>query len=454
MIALWMIYVAVLTVLLGGVAAMLERVAASHGWPRRWIWTGALVGIAALSFVAWKRPVARVDASAAATGPVATGASLLSTDLAELLERVRPRTSMLERLDGPLAIAWISAAAFVALVFAGASATLARRRREWRRDVIDGVEVLIAPSTGPALVGLFRPVVVLPEWALSGTPGERDLMLAHEREHARARDPIVLHAGWLGVLAMPWNPAAWWMARRLRAAVELDCDARVLRSRPDPTAYSALLVAVGVRHASPAPALAAALLERRSTLARRIIAMRQQRRVSTAGSLAAFAGAAFGIVLACSAPSPEVLAPLRVADDQPRVDASREIGARTAASSSNDRVSRVIAQYFPMVASGTSDSAVMIIVEDATGKIVGTELTADSDLRPRARARATESEMTVANKMIARRPQPLGSGTEKGGILDIDRSRIEAIEVVKKGSGVITPRAVSLIWIKLKPDTK
>ena len=34
----------------------------------------------------------------------------------------------------------------------------------------------------------------------------------------------------LALLVMPWNLALWWQIRRLRVAVELDCDARVLRS--------------------------------------------------------------------------------------------------------------------------------------------------------------------------------------------------------------------------------
>ena len=49
----------------------------------------------------------------------------------------------------------------------------------------------------------------------------------HEREHQRARDPLLLHAAAVGALVMPWNPAVWWMLSRLKLAVEMDCDARV-----------------------------------------------------------------------------------------------------------------------------------------------------------------------------------------------------------------------------------
>ena len=40
---------------------------------------------------------------------------------------------------------------------------------------------------------------------------ELRLLLAHERSHQRAYDPLVLHLAGLILIAMPWNPAAWWM---------------------------------------------------------------------------------------------------------------------------------------------------------------------------------------------------------------------------------------------------
>jgi beta-lactamase regulating signal transducer with metallopeptidase domain len=107
--------------------------------------------------------------------------------------------------------------------------------------------VLLAPAIGPAVVGALRPTIVVPEWSLDLSDEQRALMLAHEREHVRARDPLVLHAAAMVALLMPWNVAAWWLNRRLRLAVELDCDARVLAGGRDARSYGALLLDVCAR---------------------------------------------------------------------------------------------------------------------------------------------------------------------------------------------------------------
>ncbi|UUZ52386.1 hypothetical protein LP419_22985 [Massilia sp. H-1] len=43
-----------------------------------------------------------------------------------------------------------------------------------------------------------------------------------------ARDPQLLGLALLVLVAMPWNLPMWWQLRRLRHAIEVDCDARVL----------------------------------------------------------------------------------------------------------------------------------------------------------------------------------------------------------------------------------
>ena len=45
------------------------------------------------------------------------------------------------------------------------------------------------------------------------------MMLAHEEEHVRARDPWLLAAAGLALVAVPWNIAAWLVVRRLRLAL-------------------------------------------------------------------------------------------------------------------------------------------------------------------------------------------------------------------------------------------
>jgi hypothetical protein len=68
---------------------------------------------------------------------------------------------------------------------------------------------------------------------------------------------------------MPWNLPLWWQLRRLRCAVEMDCDARVLRRGYDVSHYGETLIAVGERQ-SARIALSAAMAEPRSLLERRL----------------------------------------------------------------------------------------------------------------------------------------------------------------------------------------
>jgi hypothetical protein len=71
---------------------------------------------------------------------------------------------------------------------------------------------------------------------------------------------------------MPWNPAMWYALRRLRTAIEVDCDRRVLRAFPDVRRYGALLVDVARRAVGSSLAVAG-FSERAAPLARRIQAM-------------------------------------------------------------------------------------------------------------------------------------------------------------------------------------
>jgi hypothetical protein len=123
--------------------------------------------------------------------------------------------------------------------------------------VVDGVSVLLSRDIGPAVVGVAGARIVAPDWITELPPEARLLLLAHEVEHLRARDPLLLSAALAAVVAQPWNPAVWWLHRRLRLAVELDCDARVLRRHPDATRYGATLLEVGRRRGRlPLPAAA------------------------------------------------------------------------------------------------------------------------------------------------------------------------------------------------------
>lgn len=190
-------------------------------------------------------------------------------------------------------ILWAFASAAVALRLLSGMARLRAARAGWRPEHVSGVPVLVTEDLGPAVYGLHRASILLPAWALSMDEELRSLMLLHEREHVRAGDPWLLAFGLLAVVAMPWNPAVWVQLRRLRLAIEMDCDVRVLQRAPNPRAYGQLLLEVGRRHP---PAMVLALSEPMSFLERRIRAFTRKvphapRKAFVLGSTAFMLGA-------------------------------------------------------------------------------------------------------------------------------------------------------------------
>src|SRR5438552_2569232 len=232
MIAAWMLYCVAIAILFAVVGGALERALRLAGRPTRWAWVVALAGSYLVPAAAWLRPsasgalpvplahpaVAGLQPTAGPSDPQPEGATLPAPT----------RSFSLGDLDAPLTWAWGLSSAALLLSLGVAALRLAARRRVWRRATVDGRAVLVSDDVGPAVAGLWRPRIVLPEWALRLTDAERRLMLAHEDEHVRARDPWLLAAAAALVLLAPWNLMLWWQLRRLRLAVEMDCDARVL----------------------------------------------------------------------------------------------------------------------------------------------------------------------------------------------------------------------------------
>ena len=121
------------------------------------------------------------------------------------------------------------------------------QRELWRRARIDGIDVDISPGTGPAVLGVISQRIVLPTWATELPSSQLRLILAHEGEHIRARDPQRLAFAIGALFLMPWNVGLWFCAAKLRRAVELDCDARVLQRFPSAKAYGYALLEVAAR---------------------------------------------------------------------------------------------------------------------------------------------------------------------------------------------------------------
>jgi beta-lactamase regulating signal transducer with metallopeptidase domain len=173
-----------------------------------------------------------------------------------------------------------------------------------RNTIVDGVNVVLTESVGPATVGLWRSRVVLPRWVLALPNAERRYVVRHEEEHRTARDTWLLGAMAVVVSLAPWNLPLWYQLNRLRLAVELDCDNRVVSALGDPGAYSELLFKVA-EAASRGPRLQPAFLGASGSLEKRLVALLTPSRTRWIQRFGSVVLAAFLITMILSVPHPQ-----------------------------------------------------------------------------------------------------------------------------------------------------
>lgn len=258
MIAAWMLWSvgAGLMFLVAGLAA--ERLLKGG---RRWVWLAAGIGTVAL-------PAIRLLTT---SPPTAGGAPPAVPILLDPLAVTVARDSALHSLDDLLLLGWVVLSAILLVGALIGGARFMRRRASWEPGTLLGRGVLWSRVTGPAVVGLFRSLVVLPSWVRGAGAERQELILAHEEEHLRARDVQLRFACGALLLAFPWNPALWLQYRRLNLAIELDCDRRVMNRLPEHRRlYGDLLLRVGSGHGALPGLAVAALAEQPSLLERRI----------------------------------------------------------------------------------------------------------------------------------------------------------------------------------------
>ncbi|QDU87941.1 Regulatory protein BlaR1 [Pirellulimonas nuda] len=77
----------------------------------------------------------------------------------------------------------------------------------------------------PKVVGLLKPTILLPASALSGlSPGDVEMILAHELAHIRRHDLWVNLVQRLAETVLFFNPALWLLSRRVSTLREYCCD--------------------------------------------------------------------------------------------------------------------------------------------------------------------------------------------------------------------------------------
>lgn len=241
MVLSWVVHALAVSLLLSGAAAAAERCLRLAGRQARGVWLGAML----LSVLL---PGACLAVSLAVGMPTpdvlppewGTAALTGSVGPAEISRSGAGAASPMP--DHWFVWTWAALSAAV-LGWLGRSAWRLRRifRSSPARATGDGI-VFRTSGLGPGVVGAWRPRIVVPDWMGELDPSDRELVLLHEREHIRGRDPLLLHAGWILSGLVPWLLPLWWQLRRLRRAAELDCDQRTVARVGDARTYGRILV--------------------------------------------------------------------------------------------------------------------------------------------------------------------------------------------------------------------
>jgi hypothetical protein len=300
-----MFYVIVVSLLLGLAALALERAARIRQKPTRWLWGTSMMASLLLPLIVPLLSVQTTqlvrDVDPATPQRVVTLREMTASGLSPSgwLTATAGRLPASPDLDLLLQVGWSAASIILFLAILAGSVRLNLRRRCWSCGNVAGVPVHISEDAGPAIVGLLDPHIVVPRWLMQCPPGVQELVIAHELSHLDARDVRLVTIA-LGLLVcMPWNLPLWWQLRRLRFAIEIDCDARVLRRGYDISRYGEILIAVAERQ-SVTIAMAAAMAEPSSLLEQRIRSMLRKKTKHIPATAVALAclGIAFAVCAA------------------------------------------------------------------------------------------------------------------------------------------------------------
>ena len=100
----------------------------------------------------------------------------------------------------------------------------------------------------PAVVGVLRPIILLPLACGSGmSPEAWEQVLLHEFTHIRRRDHIVNFLQNTLETLLFFHPVVWYISRRVRLEREFCCDAAVVGDANNATAYAELLIDIAQR---------------------------------------------------------------------------------------------------------------------------------------------------------------------------------------------------------------
>jgi bla regulator protein BlaR1 len=272
---LWMLYVIVVSLFMSGAALAAEHAERLRRGSTRWVWALSIIASlmvpAAIASVSIQLPqIPNFIAPAMSQRTVALRqitAKELSPSI--FLGAGARQFAARPSLDSLLKRAWFAASVAMLLTLLFSAAYLFYRRRRWEPGTIAGAPVYVTEHTGPAVVGIFRPRIVIPRWVQKASLEIQGHVIAHEQAHLDAHDVGLFTGALFLLVCMPWNLSLWWQLRRLRCAIEVDCDARVLKAGHDTQSYGETLIVVCQRRSIYVGAVAA-MSESKSFLEDRI----------------------------------------------------------------------------------------------------------------------------------------------------------------------------------------
>lgn len=269
MIGAAMLFSLTVSVLLSGAAHALEKTAALCHLPRRGTWAAALLcsWIVPLTMLMQAtrtpEPAVFLRSAPASIPDSLTSPRFVRSAISSAHWQARPG------VDEILTVAWGSTSCGLLLIWAVAAVRLYRRASRWPVTRIDGDAVSITDGFGPAVLGYVQPRIVMPRAVFSQPNAIRTIAMKHEQSHIAAHDPALLLLALVLVVLAPWNLPLWWQLRRLRFAIEVDCDARVLKKGVEPASYGETLLSIS-QQSGPVPLGMVALTEPTSQLERRV----------------------------------------------------------------------------------------------------------------------------------------------------------------------------------------
>jgi len=187
----WLLYLTVVSGTLGIAGLSFERTARAHHRATRWIWVGTMLGSILVPFIASivsteypsshrnqqsAQPTSEVDWRQFRRAPWIDPESLTSNWKGG------------EEFDRVIRAGWlIGSMATGSFLFLGCLRIQSLRRR-WRSRVFERIPLWVAPDMGPAVVGIARPRIVVPESLFRYPLDVQRLVVAHEYAHARSFD--------------------------------------------------------------------------------------------------------------------------------------------------------------------------------------------------------------------------------------------------------------------------